>query len=323
MVQKDKTKEEFIAEIKLLQKRITELEKLVSECKQTEELLRGSEERFRRFFEQSKDAIFVADLQTRKLLDCNLQAEKLIGRSKQEILSMRADDLHPKDVVDETMAMFKKQAAGENIIGESFVITKVGQRIPVSVNSASIEVGGKPSLVGIFRDITERKQVEEKIILAVEEWDRTFNSIGDLIFVQDKDMNIIKINKACAKVLKMDPKDILGRKCYDLLHNLDHPWPGCPFEKIRQDGVSHTEEIDDPHIGIPLLVTVSPIYGVNGELLGVVHIAKDITERQKLEKELRGRLQELEVFYKASVGREKRIIELKKEIEQLKKELGK
>ncbi|MBU1125405.1 MAG: hypothetical protein KKC84_05225 [Candidatus Omnitrophica bacterium] len=58
-------------------------------------------------------------------------------------------------------------------------------------------------------------------------------------------------------------------------------------------------------------------------LQGLVLMGVDITERKSLEKESQKRLQELGIFYKASVGREKRIIELKKEIEQLKKELGK
>jgi len=59
------------------------------------------------------------------------------------------------------------------------------------------------------------------------------------------------------------------------------------------------------------------------EQILVLGIARDITERKKAEEEKRKQLKELEIFYKASLGREERIIELKKEIEQLKKELEK
>jgi PAS domain S-box-containing protein len=143
------------------------------------------------------------------------------------------------------------------------------------------------SIENLNKEITERKRAQEQVRLAAEEWERTFNSITDWVFVQDKYSNIVRVNKACAEALKMDPKDIIGRKCYDLLHNSDHPWPGCPLEKTKQDYAGHSEEVNDPHIGIPLLVTVSPIFGASGELTGAVHIAKDIAERKKIEQALR------------------------------------
>jgi polyhydroxyalkanoate synthesis regulator phasin len=61
---------------------------------------------------------------------------------------------------------------------------------------------------------------------------------------------------------------------------------------------------------------------VNGKVIAAIEMVEDVTGQNKSEEELQKRLQELEVFYKASIGREERILELKKEVEQLKKELG-
>ncbi len=147
------------------------------------------------------------------------------------------------------------------------------------------------SIDNLNREITERKKAEEKIRRAEEEWSRTFNSISDMVFIQDTNFTIIKVNKAFADTLKMKPEDIIGRKCYEVLHKKDKPFAGCPFEQTQKDKKMHVEEINDPNIGIPLLVTTSPIFDDNGNLKGSVHIAKDITQIKETERILRESLE--------------------------------
>ena len=88
------------------------------------------EEKFGGLFEAIADSVFIADITSRKLIDCNKRAEKLTGYSRKEILSMKADKLHPKDLVKRTMEDFKKQAAGKIHIIETEVLAKSKKRIP-------------------------------------------------------------------------------------------------------------------------------------------------------------------------------------------------
>lgn len=128
-----------------------------------------------------------------------------------------------------------------------------------------------------------------------ENWWRTFDAISDLVFVQDANFTITKANKAFAQAIGAKPEDIIGRKCYEVLHYRGAPWPNCPVEKTLADQKPHTEEVNDPHIGIPLLVSTSPIFDGRGEFIGSVQIAKDITESKRAEKltqEANRRLQE-------------------------------
>ncbi len=122
---------------------------------------------------------------------------------------------------------------------------------------------------------------------AVEEWSKTFDATPDLVFVQDKDFRFVKVNKSVCDLLKVKPEDLIGKKCYEVLHKSDKPWPNCPMVKALKDKRPHTQEIYDPNIGISLLITTSPIFDENGELTSVVHIAADITERKKMEDVLR------------------------------------
>ena len=78
------------------------------------------------FFENTADAILIANPKTRKIVDCNKTAEKFTGYSKKEIISMKADELHPKDKVKETMIGFKNlvKKGGESFRTEILTKTK-------------------------------------------------------------------------------------------------------------------------------------------------------------------------------------------------------
>jgi PAS domain S-box-containing protein len=121
-----------------------------------------AEKRYKQLFDNAIDAILVADPVTRKLVDCNKAAEKLTGYSREEILSMKADDIHPKDQVKETMDKFRLQAQGKikTIIVE--ILTKEGKKIPVSISASSIIISKNTYSLGIFRDITTETEAERK-----------------------------------------------------------------------------------------------------------------------------------------------------------------
>lgn len=118
------------------------------------------------------DAIFIADIKTKKLVDCNKAAEKLTGRTKEEIISMNADELHPEDIRQKTMEGFKAQAEGKIKIIKSEVLTKNGKRIPVAISAAPLRIKNKNYAQGIFRDISENKKAEEELNNKMEELEK-------------------------------------------------------------------------------------------------------------------------------------------------------
>ncbi|OGV18935.1 MAG: hypothetical protein A2X47_04425 [Lentisphaerae bacterium GWF2_38_69] len=134
------------------------------------------------------------------------------------------------------------------------------------------------TLDGWLTNLLDGKRLQDKLQKSADDWEKTFDSISDLIFIQDNHFNIIKSNKSFADALKMNPEDLVGKKCYNLLHGANKPWEKCPFKETLRDRKAHTEEVLDPNIGVPLLVTTSPFFDKNGKLKGSVHVAKDITE---------------------------------------------
>lgn len=169
----------------------------------------------------------------------------------------------------------------------------------------------------------ELRKISEKLQISTDEWKRTFDSISDMIFIIDTDNNIVRANKAFLDAIKKTTDEVVGKKCYEMLHRSDKPWPSCPLEKTKTDHNPHTEEVDDPVIGIPLLVTTSPIFDDAGIFSGAVHIAKDIRARKEIEGRLRKQIEELEKFKRVTVDRELRMKELKSRIKELENKPGK
>jgi len=136
------------------------------------------------------------------------------------------------------------------------------------------------------REITERQQAEGKIKQAAEEWRATFDSITDLVSIHDKDFRLVRVNKAFANALKMEPAELIGRTCYELVHGTNEPVPNCPHVKTLATKKPVTVGYFEPCLGIHLEVTISPIFDEKGEIVGSVHAARDITERKRMEEQL-------------------------------------
>lgn len=123
-----------------------------------------SEERYRDYFENAKDAIYVHDLSGRYLM-VNKAGEELIGYSRDEILQMRISDVVPRSCLDEIHARLKEKLTDHSLtIYELEAIRKDGSRVPIEVSSRLIYENGVPVAVqGSARDITERKRAEEAL----------------------------------------------------------------------------------------------------------------------------------------------------------------
>ena len=100
---------------------------------------------YKKLFDETSDAIFITDAKTRQLLDCNKAAENLIGRKKEEIISMKAEELHPKDLMKPITEGFKK-----HVVVDTWVLTKNKKRIPVRIISSVVLLNGKEVIQGIF-----------------------------------------------------------------------------------------------------------------------------------------------------------------------------
>ncbi len=274
----NKTKVSLVEELEALYRRVVELEQ--SETKRNE-----AEELYATLANKSPVGVYI--IQDGKFVFVNPEFLKYLGFTEDELLG--TDPL--RLVYPENRELVRQNAVdmlrGYHLSPYEFrVIRRNGEWIWAIETVTSIQYRGKRATLGNFMNVTERKQAEERIRRAAEEWRTTFDSITELVSIHDTDFKLVRVNKAFANTCKMKPAELVGKTCYEVVHGTHEPVPNCPHKKTMETKKAATEEFFEPHLGIHLEVSASPICNEKGEVTACVHIAKDITERKLMEGQL-------------------------------------
>jgi len=123
-----------------------------------------------------------------------------------------------------------------------------------------------------------------------QEWSTTFDAITYLVSIFDKEHKIIRVNKAFSDTFGKKPKELIGKSCYEVIHGTSEPMANCPLRKTIETKKPVKVEFFESHLGIHLDVSTSPIFNEQGEVVAVVHLARDITERKQTEEKNTGTL---------------------------------
>ncbi len=114
------------------------------------------------------------------------------------------------------------------------------------------------------------------------EWDMALDATPVLVSVHDSDYNLLKVNAAFAALLKSTQAEIVGRKCYEVIHGTPEPPAHCPHTRALNERTHQKEKFFEPHLGVMIQVSVSPIFGDDGRLIASIHIAKDMARTAPL-----------------------------------------
>ncbi|MFO0953153.1 MAG: PAS domain S-box protein [Isosphaeraceae bacterium] len=132
----------------------------VTDQKRAEAALLASEKRNRALFEGLQEAVFVHDLEGR-ILAANPAASTLLGYTREEFLTMRTSDIDAEDFARGFEERLKVQLSAGHLSCEGRHRTRDGRVIPVEVNTSTIQLDGRPAVLAVLRDISERLALEE------------------------------------------------------------------------------------------------------------------------------------------------------------------
>ncbi len=245
-----------------------------------EKLLKESEEKYRKLFDEALDAIFVADAETGILVDCNQAATELVGRSKSELVGMHQRLLHPEENREVSISAFKQHLTDkEGQVVETQVITKTGEIKDVAIKGNLLQFGGKKVLQGIFRDITDSKKSYGKASFQ----SGLLNAVGQTIIATNTEGTIVYWNSAAEKLYGVPKSEALGSTIEKFTGEkpnqkekqkfLDHLKSGKSWVKEtivnRRDGTAS-----------PVITIISPIFNEKEEFAGAIDVSTDISEQK-------------------------------------------
>jgi PAS domain S-box-containing protein len=259
--------------------------------------LRLSEKRFRTLLNRATDAIFVCDLDGR-FLDVNREACRSLGYSREELLAMGMADVDMVlDGGGHWARLLEKLSADSTIMLESSQRRRDGSVFPVEIHIGRLEVDSRPVILGISRDISERRQAEQAIEQSRTEWAAAMDASDDAIYLLSPDRHLLRANRAFFRLTGTAPEVAMGRHIADIVHPGGErlPCSVCRAQEEKRDAVI-TLEADDPAnpAGRPLEIVVKVVRAKDGEPLSILMILHDLTnarkdlkERERLEKQLR------------------------------------
>lgn len=262
----------------------------------------ASQHKYWAIMNQARDAIFIADTETGMLIDANQAAQKMIGRSLEEIKEMHQSDLHPEDLREKYKKIFKEHIEkGSAFEEQRYLINKSGKKIPVEASASVIEVGGQTLIQGVFRDITEKIVRQERLHLQ-----RTaLKAAANGILISNAEGKILWVNPAFTELTGYTLEEVEG-KSPNIIKSEDtetaifddmwstilsgEAWTGRLVNQ-RKDGSRYVDE-----------QTITPVFSLDGEISHFISIKQDVTERIQAEEYLQRKLAELTLLQRISMA---------------------
>jgi two-component system cell cycle sensor histidine kinase/response regulator CckA len=247
------------------------------------EILRASEARYRLLFERSGKAIVMVEPATLRVVLANPMASRMTGHDPERLLSLSLEDLHPPSEWPRMQTSYA-DAIAEGTLGaiECQLRTRDDDVLPAVVTGAHTDLDGRHVLMLEFQDMTEARRVQEALRIAEERLRTVVAASPIILFAMDRDGVITLSEGRGLSPLGLEPGQVVGQSVFELYR--DHPQiPDAVRRTLGGEEVSCVVQIG----GVAFDTSYAPMRTGDGEIVGVIGVATDVTERRQLEEQLR------------------------------------
>ncbi|MFH1631730.1 MAG: PAS domain S-box protein [bacterium] len=259
------------------------------QLKKTKGELQASEEQLRSILENMLDGVLIAELRTKRFIIANNSICRMLGYTREELLQLGVSSIHPEKDLPYVVDQFEKQANKEITVAKDIpVLRKDGTIFFADVNSAPLLLNGKKCLLGVFRDITERKKAEGQIKEEKKKLSDIMDNMVDGVTITDMKGVITSVNKATEDQFGYSEEELVGKTPGEmLLAKLEAPKFFKTVERMIKVGVVSGEEFvgkKKDGTEFPISVNLSVLTNEAGRPQATIAVHRDITERKKSER---------------------------------------
>ena len=259
----------------------------ITSRKRTEKILRESEDRFRTVLEGLPGGVFAHNLDG-QFMFVNGAACKNTGYSSEELLRMSVSDIDPASVTrDDPIRLWHRLEVEKTLTIETTHIRRDGSQYPVEVHLNAIMMGGEPIILGLALDITARKQSEGALWESKERLSILFEQASDAIYVSRLDGRLVNVNEQAIRSTGYSEEELLSLRVSDIDGDIKTPEAYQDF--IGKLSPRRPIAVESRHrrkdgFAFPVEITLALLETPGGP--HVLGIARDITERKRMETQL-------------------------------------
>lgn len=274
-----------------VEERTRELEIDIEKRKKAEKELEDSEEYLKILFDYAPDAYYISDLKG-KFIDGNKAAERLMGNKKEKLIGKNFLKLKLLSLTDMPKAakLLIKNLRGQPTGPDEFVLKRKDKsKVTVEISTYPVKIKERTLVLGIARDITERKQIEKALRRSQQEFTNLFmNNPEALLYLDDKDI-ILNINSRFTELFGYTLEEIKDKDLNDgMIHPGDKIAEANQLAKRAREGYLDYETIRKKKDGTFFPVSISASFvKIAGQRKGSIVTYTDISERKQLEEELK------------------------------------
>lgn len=258
----------------------------LTERRESERSLRASEAIYRAVFEKANDAFLILEPRTERILEANAKAVEMYGFSREEFLGTSLKKL-TMDIVRGEKQLAQTLTSGRCENFETVHFRKDGTPMTLVCNTTVIEYRGAPAVLCVNRDVSHLLSVDEMLRGKDSILQRLLASSDDIVSMQDKEGRYLYYNGSPRFNLKTE--DVRGRNPYDFFP----PAVGRRImERLYQvistgKSVSAETQMELQGETFWFLDQLSPVRNTQGEVVSIVTISRNITDRKRAEEKLR------------------------------------
>lgn len=168
------------------------------------------------------------------------------------------------------------------------ILTKEKKEVPADISTSlrNDKAGNILGYLAAVTEVAEDRRAQERIEQAAREWRATLDAIKDMVWISDKYCHLLKVNRAYANVVGMEPKQVIGKTCHTVFAWAKEICARCPHKCTIATKESATQEFYDPQHETHLEISTAPLFNAEGEVIASVCVARDITNRKLAEKQI-------------------------------------